>query len=90
MRRLNKIASTNGKARAAFAAVLLIASIGAAAAKDHAPAHARDYYGLYQNPAAAFSPASEDRMDYDHSGTRGREGLGESPFHPEGPGNVSD
>lgn len=26
---------------------------------------------------------------YDRSGTLGRQGLGASPFHPEGPGNVS-
>jgi hypothetical protein len=31
-----------------------------------------------------------DRIRYDHSGTRGREGLGASPGHPEGPGNVGD
>jgi hypothetical protein len=28
-----------------------------------------------------------DRKDYDESGTRGRLGLGASPYHPEGPGN---
>lgn len=26
---------------------------------------------------------------FDYSGTRGRMGLGASPFHPEGPGNFS-
>lgn len=31
-----------------------------------------------------------DRIRYDHSGTRGREGLGASPAHPEGPGNFDD
>jgi len=30
-----------------------------------------------------------DRFRYDYSGTRGRLGLGASPFHPEGPGNFS-
>jgi hypothetical protein len=31
-----------------------------------------------------------DRIHFDHSGTRGRDELGGSPFHPEGPGNDSD
>jgi len=56
---------------------------GAVAAKDypHAkhPAKADRYYGFYQNPS-----------HFDQSGTRGRNGLGANPFHPEGPGNVVD
>ncbi len=35
------------------------------------------------------SAAAQDRANYDWSGTRGRMGLGASPMHPEGPGNVS-
>ncbi|WP_395665835.1 hypothetical protein [Methylocella sp.] len=37
-----------------------------------------------------FSRDDCDRKDFDESGTRGRMGLGASPFHPEGPGNFSD
>jgi hypothetical protein len=65
---------------------------GAVAAKDyrHAkqPANANQYYGLYRNPSDSLAPSRMDRANFDHSGTRGREGLGASPFHPEGPGNV--
>ena len=35
-----------------------------------------------------YSLQSQDQAIYDCSGTRGRIGLGASPFHPEGPGNV--
>lgn len=31
----------------------------------------------------------QDQQSYDHSGTRGRMGLGANPAHPEGPGNFS-
>jgi len=78
--------------------ITLISSIlfisGAVAAKDypHAeqPANANQYYGLYQNPSQALAPSGADHADFDRSGTRGREGFGGSPFHPEGPGNVAD
>lgn len=46
----------------------------------------------YSYPGWAFegrSAAGQDRANYDWSGTRGRLGLGASPMHPEGPGNVS-
>lgn len=39
--------------------------------------------------AQGRSVADWDRFRYDYSGTRGRMGLGASPFHPEGPGNFS-
>jgi hypothetical protein len=45
----------------------------------------------YQSTHAPCQPGyslqSQDRAAYDCSGTRGRMGLGASPFHPEGPGN---
>ena len=62
---------------------------GPVAAKDypHAkqPTKADHYYGLYRNPSQEFAPSN-----FDQSGTRGRDGLGANPFHPEGPGNVVD
>jgi hypothetical protein len=64
-------------------------ALGPVAAKDypHAkqPTKADHYYGLYRNPSQEFAPSHFDR-----SGTRGRDGLGANPFHPEGPGNVVD
>jgi hypothetical protein len=48
------------------------------------PVHDSDY-----SCAPDYSLQSQDRAAYDCSGTRGRIGLGASPFHPEGPGNVT-
>lgn len=44
---------------------------------------------IYHSPYPCHSPDDCDRKDYDESGTRGRLGLGASPYHPEGPGNPS-
>jgi hypothetical protein len=76
---------------AAALAVGLFATDAVAAKEIHAglPAKANQYYGLYQNPSQAIAPLAGDRTDFDHSGTRGREGRGGNPFHPEGPGNVT-
>jgi hypothetical protein len=67
---------------------------GAVAAKDYPPAkqpaNANRYYGMYLDPSQGRAPSITDRRDFDHSGTRGRDGLGASPFHPEGPGDVED
>ncbi|PNG24442.1 hypothetical protein [Methylocella silvestris] len=79
-------------------------SAGATEADGHHAAKARhhtaqsikpnEWYGLassgVDSGGAGASLSRIDRANYDHSGTRGREGLGESPFYPEGPGNVSD
>ncbi len=73
----------------AFAGLALAVSVGAAAASvsETAPIHASQFYSLYDGAAPA---APSDMARFDHSGTRGRLGLGASTFHPEGPGNVSD
>ncbi len=44
---------------------------------------------IYHSPYPCASRDDCDRKDYDESGTRGRLGLGASPYHPEGPGNPS-
>jgi hypothetical protein len=44
---------------------------------------------IYHSPYPCSSRDDCDRKDYDESGTRGRLGLGASPYHPEGPGNPS-
>ena len=90
----NRSAASRKVRRFFLAAAALAASAGAAAALDHhpakPPAKANQYYGLYQNPAENISMDRADHLLYHRSGTIGREGLGESPRHPEGPGNVSD
>lgn len=91
MRIFENLARRSGKgARFALGAVMLIGSAGFAAAKTRMPREANQYYGMYQNPSDSFGSSRADRLSFDHSGTRGREGLGHNPFHPEGPGNVVD
>jgi hypothetical protein len=73
----------------ACAGLASILSIGAASAQQAYPPRPNQYYSLYeQSPGDA--PSRADRAEFDRSGTRGRMGLGASPYHPEGPGNVSD
>jgi hypothetical protein len=68
---------------------LALLASGAVAAKDSPNGkrhiNASEYYGLYHDAAALASSAAIGR-----SGTAGREDFGESPFYPEGPGNVAD
>jgi hypothetical protein len=55
------------------------------------PSTPPSYYSVMPHLMTGRSVATRsDRIRYRHSGTRGREGLGASPRHPEGPGNVSD
>lgn len=67
-----------------------VLAAGAAAAHDSPKAarhiDASQYYGLYSN----WSPRATAPATYDHSGTSGREGFGEDPAYPEGPGDVAD
>ena len=77
-------------ARIALAAATLFASGGLAAAQARYPVGAGQYYGFYDSGRHILSLSGGDRIHFDHSGTRGRDGLGGSPFHPEGPGNDSD
>lgn len=57
---------------------------------EEPPAGAREYFGLSQSPGQGLTIDQQNLRLFDRSGTVGREGLGQSPFHPEGPGNVSD
>ena len=67
---------------------------GAVAAKDYPqpkqPTEAHRYYGVYRNPSPGLVPSSDNPSDFDPSGSRGRDGLGANPLHPEGSGNVED
>ncbi len=80
--------------KAQLAAAILVASVGPVAADERFPSN--QYYGPYENsgpfvkPNPGLAPSREDRNTFFRSGTRGRQGLGASPIHPEGPGNVSD
>jgi hypothetical protein len=64
------------------------------------PAGAQPYYNyttVYGAPVpyspwapGAHGPSAQEVTQYENnrSGTLGRQGLGASPYHPEGPGNV--
>lgn len=73
-----------------LAAAALISLTGAASAQEGYPSRADRYYGVYAAPNPQNAPSRWDRLRFDRSGTRGREGLGASPMRPEGPGNVSN
>jgi hypothetical protein len=73
-----------------LAGLASIISMGTASAQQRL--RASDYYGYYnQNAGGAGNPyADGDENRFDRSGSRGREYLGASPYHPEGPGNPTD
>lgn len=76
------------------AAAVLMAAAGPVAAKARSPlvhpVGANQYYGLFDGSPSGLTPSQIDHRNYERGGTRGREGLGASPLHPEGPGNVTD
>ncbi len=61
------------------ATAVLFASLGMATAQQRYPAGANQYYGLHDVAQHAPRFSRSDVIRYDHSGTRGREGLGASP-----------
>jgi len=83
-----------GSHKAQLAAAILVVSAGTVAADERFPSN--QYYGPYENngrfvqPNPSLASSRADRNAFFRSGTRGRMGLGASPIHPEGPGNVSD
>jgi hypothetical protein len=79
----------NGLHVLALAGLTSIMSIGSAAVAQQ-PQTARSAYQYYQQGPGGVALSRQDRADFDRSGTRGRMGLGASPYHPEGPGNVSN
>jgi hypothetical protein len=87
----DKRTASGGLRMMAFAGLAVIASVGAASAQQAYSNQSRQYYGLYQeSQGMGGAPSRQDRADFDRSGTRGRMGLGASPYHPEGPGNAPD
>ena len=91
---MRSLANRSAASRVLFALAALAMSAGAASATDRhhvkQPAKANQYYGVYQSPVQSLPLDQADQIQFKRAGTIGREGLGESPRHPEGPGNVSD
>ena len=91
-------AAVSHKARkTGFAAAILVASVGAVAADQPGFSALPPLYEgspfsspYFANQFQGLAPSRADRNQFDRSGTRGREGLGASPVHPEGAGNVSE
>ena len=91
---INKAAASHKAQKIGLAAAILMASVGAVAADERFPPN--QFYGPYEDngrfvkPSQDLPPSREDRNAFYRSGTRGRQGLGASPIHPEGAGNVSN
>jgi hypothetical protein len=73
----------------AFVMGAVVAAAPAAFAQTHHYVEPPPPYQPYDSCEPGYSLPSQDRAAYDCSGTRGRIGLGASPFHPEGPGNTT-
>jgi hypothetical protein len=72
-----------------LAAAMLAATMSIVCAQELYPSRADQLYDANANPEPRLAPSRRDRARYHRSGTRGRQGLGASPLHPEGPGNVT-
>jgi hypothetical protein len=72
-----------------LAAAVLAATIGIACAQELYPSPGGRYRNAETNLNPKLAPSRWDRARFHRSGTRGRQGLGASPLHPEGPGNVT-
>lgn len=84
-----KILSMSASRYAVMTALAAAAMAGSTGAQG-GPLPPGNYYGVHGNPHPRMALSRWDRLRFDRSGTRGREGLGATPGHPEGPGNVSD
>ena len=83
----SKKAARAYRTRMGLAAATLAATMGIACAQEHYPSPTDQTYGANANPKPQLAPSRRDRALSHRSGTRGRQGLGASPLHPEGPGN---
>jgi hypothetical protein len=72
-----------------FAAAMLAAATGIAVGQALYPSRAEQIYGADAKLKPQLAPSRKDRARFNRSGTRGRQGLGASPLHPEGPGNTT-
>ena len=89
MTRSKKAAGTYRTRIMGLAAAMLAATTGIACAQELYPSRADQIYDANANPKPQLAPSRLDRALFHRSGTRGRQGLGASPLHPEGPGNVT-
>ena len=62
-----------------LATAVLFALVGMATAQQRYPAGTNQYYGLYDPAQRAPTFSRSDHIRHDHSGTRGRKGLGAIP-----------
>ena len=89
MRRRKKADAPSGTWTMGLAAAMLAAAIGIASAQELYPSSAGQQYYANAKPDPQLAPSRRDRARFNRSGTRGRQGLGASPLHPEGPGNAT-
>jgi hypothetical protein len=71
------------------ALVMSAASMGTAGAQALYPSSGGPYRNDRTNLNPQTAPSRWDRAHFHRSGTRGRQGLGASPLHPEVPGNLT-
>jgi len=83
--RSNKAVAHYGARMIGLAAATLAATMGNASAHSRAD----QIYDANATPKPPLAPSRWDRAHFHRSGTRGRQGVGASPLHPEGPGNVT-
>lgn len=77
--------------RVGLAATVLLAFGCASYADEKQPSQrARQFKGFYETTNPSLNPDQIAHREFGRSGASGREGLGASPLHPEGPGNFSD
>ncbi|MGA7385584.1 MAG: hypothetical protein WBW81_13090 [Methylocella sp.] len=89
MTRSKSAAALHGARMMGLVAAMLAAPMGIARAEPHYSSRADQIYDARANPNQQLAPSRWDRARFHRSGTRGRQGLGASPLHPEGPGNVT-
>lgn len=87
---INQPAFSRKAGKIGLGVAVLIAMAGAVGAQERYPAAADQHDGASQSPNQSLAPSRADRAAFGRSGTRGREGLGENPAEPEGPGNVAN
>jgi hypothetical protein len=83
--RSNKAVAPYGARMMGLAAAMLAATMGIACAHSRG----NQIYDANAKPKPQLAPSRWDRARFNRSGTRGRQGLGASPLHPEGPGNMT-
>jgi hypothetical protein len=89
MRRTKKADAPSMTRIMGLAAVMFAATMGIARAQERYPSRAGQHYDANAKPDPQLAPSRRDRARFHRSGTRGRQGLGASPLHPEGPGNTT-